>query len=478
MAYAGRFCSRAGCAESLVDRGTDPDVEHHAGIGPAGRDGSGVSARCPVLVPAVGDVFALDSTADPGRPPHLVSSFPQAFAPSGCSRRPGDQHHQADLAVHAGYFLGQPIGSRARSSCSMLWCWKPQACHWPGDFHGGWVEWDVELLGDAWHRIHVRTATEELGWPRRFTRARCTASLTDTARLSLLFVLSWIGAGSLTGSLWGCVVGLLAFASLLVTGGISRRRCLQAALSLLRRASLRAGFTHSPERNWPQEEFDQGEEPFPEQRKIFAVQSAHPPAVGRSAQNPLRPFMLSSRISDFKLLRRVLGETRPYRKRVLAVFVLGLLATPIALLAPVPLKIAVDSVVGSKPLPEFLLPFIPGFAQETASDRLKLSIALLLVVALLHATAMGRLLAVEHRHRGKTGALVPLQTVSARAAAVLGLSRFPWFDGNDLSHPIRCPRHSVDRRRWADPAGHVRIETCRDGLCHGAARLGPAPWSP
>ena len=119
--------------------------------------------------------------------------------------------------------------------------------------------------------------------------------------------------------------------------------------------------------------------------------------------------MLSARFSDFQLLRRVLRETRPYQGRVIVVFVLGLLATPIALLAPVPLKIAVDSVIGSQPLPEFLQPFIPGFAQETATGRLKLSIALLLVVALLSqlqwasswllSTATGEKLVLQFRSK-------------------------------------------------------------------------------
>src|SRR2546427_1876615 len=39
--------------------------------------------------------------------------------------------------------------------------------------------------------------------------------------------------------------------------------------------------------------------------------------------------------------------------RSAALFALGLLASPIALLNPVPLKIVVDSVLGARPLPAF-----------------------------------------------------------------------------------------------------------------------------
>jgi ATP-binding cassette, subfamily B, bacterial len=65
------------------------------------------------------------------------------------------------------------------------------------------------------------------------------------------------------------------------------------------------------------------------------------------------------RYGDFVLLVRLLREARPYWLHIIAVFLLGLLATPIALLAPVPLKIVIDSVTGEDPVPSFLAPFLP-----------------------------------------------------------------------------------------------------------------------
>src|SRR6476659_7374372 len=47
------------------------------------------------------------------------------------------------------------------------------------------------------------------------------------------------------------------------------------------------------------------------------------------------------------LYRRLVAEARPYWPHTLAYLLLSLLATPLALLAPLPLKIAVDSVIGS-----------------------------------------------------------------------------------------------------------------------------------
>ncbi len=93
--------------------------------------------------------------------------------------------------------------------------------------------------------------------------------------------------------------------------------------------------------------------------------------------------MFSSRLSDFKLLKRVLREAEPFWGRILTVFLLGLLATPLALLAPIPLKIVVDSVLGDRPLPGFLESVGPGFAQGSPGEKLKLAITLLLGVALV-----------------------------------------------------------------------------------------------
>lgn len=56
------------------------------------------------------------------------------------------------------------------------------------------------------------------------------------------------------------------------------------------------------------------------------------------------------------IYRRLLRDTRPYASRLAALGFLSLLATPLALLLPVPLKIAVDSAIGSQPPPAILPP--------------------------------------------------------------------------------------------------------------------------
>jgi ATP-binding cassette, subfamily B, bacterial len=69
--------------------------------------------------------------------------------------------------------------------------------------------------------------------------------------------------------------------------------------------------------------------------------------------------------SDRQIYRRVLREARPYWVNIGVIFLLSLLATPLALLLPLPLKIAVDNVVGDKPLPGWLDALMPDSLQGT-----------------------------------------------------------------------------------------------------------------
>ena len=66
--------------------------------------------------------------------------------------------------------------------------------------------------------------------------------------------------------------------------------------------------------------------------------------------------------TDLTLYRRLWRQARPYRPHIGGLFLLGLLSTPLALLTPLPLKIAVDSVIGSHPLPRFLDALLPAAA--------------------------------------------------------------------------------------------------------------------
>jgi len=83
--------------------------------------------------------------------------------------------------------------------------------------------------------------------------------------------------------------------------------------------------------------------------------------------------------SDRVLFRRLLAEARPYGIQILGLFGIGLLSVPLAMLAPLPLKVAVDSALGPHPLPPALR--LPGVAPSA-------ELALIVAVALLAGTAL------------------------------------------------------------------------------------------
>src|SRR2546421_2939591 len=93
--------------------------------------------------------------------------------------------------------------------------------------------------------------------------------------------------------------------------------------------------------------------------------------------------MAQAHYSDVALYRRLLRQTRPYWLHIAGVFLLNLLQSPLALLTPLPLKIAVDSVVGSHHLPGVLALLLPAGARGSPTAVLVLAAALFVAVALL-----------------------------------------------------------------------------------------------
>jgi ATP-binding cassette subfamily B protein len=93
--------------------------------------------------------------------------------------------------------------------------------------------------------------------------------------------------------------------------------------------------------------------------------------------------MAETKTSDMTLYVRLLKEARGYWPHIGLILLLDLLATPIGLLAPVPLKIVVDSVLGPDPIPRFLQPVAPAWAYASKESILVLATSLLIVIALL-----------------------------------------------------------------------------------------------
>jgi len=92
--------------------------------------------------------------------------------------------------------------------------------------------------------------------------------------------------------------------------------------------------------------------------------------------------MTRAAATDLGLCRRLLRLARPYWGHIAAVFLVGLAAAPLALLAPLPLKIAVDTGLGDHPLPDFLDALLPAAVPRAGLALLPLAAGLMLAVAL------------------------------------------------------------------------------------------------
>ena len=87
-------------------------------------------------------------------------------------------------------------------------------------------------------------------------------------------------------------------------------------------------------------------------------------------------------MNTLQILRRVLLQTKPYWLHLAGVFFLGLLATPIGLLLPLPLKIVVDSVIGGAPIPGVVAALSPD-GLTSSTSLLVFAVGLLVFVTLL-----------------------------------------------------------------------------------------------
>ncbi len=86
--------------------------------------------------------------------------------------------------------------------------------------------------------------------------------------------------------------------------------------------------------------------------------------------------------SEFMLYRRLLRQVTPYWPHLIGVLVLHLLSIPLLLLAPLPLKIVVDSVIGSQPLPPLLQGVGSGLSQSS-KGVLVFSVGLVVLLSFL-----------------------------------------------------------------------------------------------
>jgi ATP-binding cassette, subfamily B, bacterial len=93
--------------------------------------------------------------------------------------------------------------------------------------------------------------------------------------------------------------------------------------------------------------------------------------------------MSSGRYPQLTLYRRLLRQAKPYWMHLAGTLLLNVLSAPMALLIPLPMKLAVDSVLGSQPVPGFLRALAPQSIQTSQTALLIFIAVLMLAIALL-----------------------------------------------------------------------------------------------
>jgi ATP-binding cassette subfamily B protein len=146
---------------------------------------------------------------------------------------------------------------------------------------------------------------------------------------------------------------------------------------------------------------------------------------------------MSTKYSDLGLYRKLLLQARPYWVYILGIFLLDLLAIPLALLAPVPLAIAVDSALGSEPLPGFLAAWLPA---DTWSWEAVLVMAVILLVGIALLSQLQALAA---------------SLLRTYTGAKLGLD----FRGQLFRHVQRLSLAYHDSRGTADSIYRIQYDT-------------------
>lgn len=93
--------------------------------------------------------------------------------------------------------------------------------------------------------------------------------------------------------------------------------------------------------------------------------------------------MAVSLYSDYIACRRVLRHAKDYWTHIAGIILLSLLGPALALLYPLPLKIAVDSFLGSRAIPKFLNVLLPSVATRSATGILSVAAGLLVAIAVV-----------------------------------------------------------------------------------------------
>lgn len=162
--------------------------------------------------------------------------------------------------------------------------------------------------------------------------------------------------------------------------------------------------------------------------------------------------MAMHRASQQTLSRRLVCQVWPYWPYIAAILLIDLLAMPLSLLGPVPLKIAVDTVIGSQPLPSWLRALLPDAGTHSQLLLLAVAVGLLVLVAVLNQL-QGLSIYVLRTHTGEW------LTLDFRARLFSHVQRlaFAFHDARGTSDTIYRIQYDAPAIQWLTVHGIIPL---------------------
>ena len=87
--------------------------------------------------------------------------------------------------------------------------------------------------------------------------------------------------------------------------------------------------------------------------------------------------------TDTRLVRKILHQAKPFRFQIIAYFLLSIVATPLALLSPLPMKLIVDNVIGKEKVPNWGRVVLPDSISGSSENLLLFSVVLFFLITVL-----------------------------------------------------------------------------------------------
>jgi ABC-type multidrug transport system fused ATPase/permease subunit/glycosyltransferase involved in cell wall biosynthesis len=292
----------------------------------------------------------------------LATGLPIAQAVNSATRarfsgRPNFLRRCGLVTLTACLHLQQPLARLIGRLQHGLTPWRRR-----GRSRGEFDDWDLGVRGGLFGAGRLRMVIEEHGAGKQMLRFRLWPTIpagvfgliTGLCGLSILAVLQ---SGWIAGSVFAFVALCCA-----ATAAADAARAMAALRDSLPAAKSEGALIV----------------PFP----TPSQEAPEPP--GSETEPSLQKSGTRHRNAvDLVLYRRLLRHARPYWGRILGLFLLSLLSTPLALLTPLPVKVVVDSVIGTDPLPTFLVVLLPDMVLGSRESILVLAVVLVVAVALL-----------------------------------------------------------------------------------------------